>query len=89
MDNTNCKVTHDPALILAIQKIGDDFVGATPVKVEMHTGRTYTGNASECTINIGASSNGKNWARGCVLVTTGGEKFKLDILDIKSWSFVA
>jgi len=86
-EHHNIQLTNDPAAMDKVAKLNAKLKGRAHMgKIEMHSGITYSGLVSAYYFGEVTEARGRR-AGGYILITVDGRKYRLDALDIKSWSF--
>ena len=90
MSQDNFQLASDPAGIEHVGKLQSELSGkAYSAIVEMHSGRTYSGLVSGVSFSERKGTNRPRSVGGYIVIDSSGGRFRLDALDIKSWSATA
>jgi hypothetical protein len=85
MNGNEMQMTADPALIEHTRTV-KSLSGRRGITIEMHSGLKYTGDVVGAGDWNTSGTNQPNRSGAYIRVSTAAGIFRLDALDIKSWS---
>lgn len=90
MADQNFQLASDQAGIEHVGKLQSELSGKPySANVEMHSGRTYSGFVSSVYFGEESGTTTPRSVGGYIVIDGKGGRFRLDALDIKSWTATA